>query len=445
MGKMRGCVPSDGNPMDCDTRYLRRKKTQKILKKAAISVLIAVVSIVILILAAFMFMFYSPWTEEYRDQYILMTYKTSNPWLCTLFFSDETIEEVFANNGSTQPTGKVDESLINPQKPSVDEESIDVSEAVSDAESSTDVSDTSDVSDLSDVSDVSDVSEVVDESITEESEEDKTERPDHGFKVSDKYDGEIIYDDGEVQIVEFAGTTEKGEYTARLIQIKDPSRVFLGVSYDIADKDDIEGNPGSGETVAEMCITNNALCGINASGFLDIGGVGNGGIPIGIIVKDGEYAKYSDEPDHTVIGFNKDNILVMGKFSEEEIAEQGIRDAMSWREPSLLVLNGQVVPYYGMAGGYDPRSAIGQCADGTVLLLVADGSKLRGIDGANFSLMADILYSFGAVNAANLDGGTSASMALNGRIINTVCNPAIAKYGRHIPTAWLVKKSTDDE
>lgn len=381
------------------------KPVGKIVKRVAIGVGIAVLSLVLLVVGTFLFIFYSPWTHELRDQYILMTYKTSNPWLCTLFFSQDTIDEVYKNNGSVQPDDDVNTDLVrpnpgptdptgpnNPENPTTPPEPV----------------------------------------------------PEPTFKTSEKYPAEVIYDDGQVQILQFSGKTGKGKYTARLIQIKDPSRVELGMTNQLGDKDDPEGTPGWGQTITSMCNTNNALCGINAGGFIDIGGVGTGGIPIGTVVKDGVMTVYTEESDHKLIGFNRDNILVIGQFTEEEVKEQGIRDAVSWRAPTHLVLNGELVEYYGLAGGYDPRSAIGQCADGTVLLLVVDGSSLRGIDGANFALMADIMYAFQAVNAANLDGGTSSSMALNGKLINTVCNPQIAKRGRFLATGWLVKRATEE-
>lgn len=387
-----------------------KSRAWKIVKRVIFSVLGTVLALVILILSTFMFIFYSPWTHELRDQYILMTYMTSNPWLCTWFFSQEKIDEVFANNGSAQPDEPVDTTLITPTpspKPTPTP-SEDPNTSTSDDSSTPETSQ-------------SDPEPVI---------------PPKPFKTSEKYQGEAIYDDGEVQILQFSGENPVGgKYTARLIQIKDPSRVFLGLTKGVGG----DGNPGYGQTVTSMLATNDALCGINAGGFVDINGVGSGGVPLGAIIKDGVYKVYTEEENHTIIGFNKDNILVMGQFSEEQIKEQGIRDGMSWRQPALLILNGVNVEQYGLAGGYDPRSAIGQCADGTVLLLVVDGSSLRGIDGANFAMMADILSEFGAVNAANLDGGTSASMALKDRLINKVCNPSIADRGRDIATAWLVK------
>ena len=80
----------------------------------------------------------------------------------------------------------------------------------------------------------------------------------------------------------------------------------------------------------------------------------------------------------------------------------------------------------------------------TVLMLVVE-STLRGIDGANFDVMTDIMYEFQAVNAANLDGGTSTSMALEGKLLNTVSNSLIAKRGRFLATCWLVSREEDTE
>ncbi len=373
-----------------------KKTNRRIVKRVLCTVGIFLLSLLLAVILIFLFILYSPWTRELRDRYILMTYMTSNPWLCTTFFSQETIDRVFMENGSEIPDEPQDPSLITPH-PSP---------------------------------------ETGVETGTEETKTEEPQKPIKPFHLSEKYPGESIYDDGEVQIVQFSGTTPVGKYTARLIQIKDPSRVFLGVTNRVGS---VGGSAGHGQLISDFCTTNDALCGINASGFVDEGGVGSGGIPLGTVIKNGIYTVYTNEWRHSIIGFDENNMLVMGEFTEEECRDRGIRDAMSWRQPALLILNGKIVEQYGLAGGYDPRSAIGQCADGTVLLLVVDGSSLRGVDGANFALMADILYSYGAVNAANLDGGTSSCMALNGKLINTVCNPPIAKRGRYLATAWLVR------
>lgn len=374
-------------------RHAAPTKPTTVVKRVFGGIGIALLSVIVLVVATFLFIFYSPWTHEYRDQYILMTYHTSNPWLCTWFFSQETIDEVLDNNSFKEP-----EPVI-PNEPAEPDEPDEPNEPAAPIE----------------------------------------------FATSDKYPAEVIYDDGEVQIIKFSGTTSKGKYTARLIQVKDPSRMTLGVTKNVGDKDNPTKKPGKGQIIADMCKDNDALCGINAGGWVDINGVGTGGIPLGTVVKDGVMTVYTEEENHTIIGFDYKNRLVMGKFNPYQVASLGIRDAVSWREPAVLIRGGVMAEFSGLAGGYDPRSAIGQREDGMVLLLVVDGSSKRSIDGANFALMADILHEFGAINAANLDGGTSSSMALNGKIINTVCNPAIVSRGRYLATTWLVKNVSEDD
>lgn len=58
-----------------------------------------------------------------------------------------------------------------------------------------------------------------------------------------------------------------------------------------------------------------------------------------------------------------------------------------------------------------PRTAIGQKRDGTILLLVIDGRQSGGILGATLLDVQNILYSQGAWNAANLDGGSVGTYA----------------------------------
>ena len=45
------------------------------------------------------------------------------------------------------------------------------------------------------------------------------------------------------------------------------------------------------------------------------------------------------------------------------------------------------------------------------------------------------MLQYGAVNAANLDGGSSTTMVLDGKLINKTCGPAGPRF---LPNAWLV-------
>ncbi|MBE9135978.1 phosphodiester glycosidase family protein [Nodosilinea sp. LEGE 07088] len=63
-----------------------------------------------------------------------------------------------------------------------------------------------------------------------------------------------------------------------------------------------------------------------------------------------------------------------------------------------------------------PRSAIGLTADGDMLLVAAHHSPLG--PGPTLAQMAQIMLQLGSTDALNLDGGSSASLYLGGRLIN---------------------------
>ena len=105
---------------------------------------------------------------------------------------------------------------------------------------------------------------------------------------------------------------------------------------------------------------------------------------------------------------------------------------------SSLIINGEVQSK-NLGGGVNPRTGIGQCADGSVLLLVLDGRSINTL-GATMQDVADIMLEYGAVNAGNLDGGSSSVMVYDGEIINN-CAPVTGP--RNIPTAFIVLPEGD--
>ena len=110
----------------------------------------------------------------------------------------------------------------------------------------------------------------------------------------------------------------------------------------------------------------------------------------------------------------------------------GLRDAVSFG-PALIV-NGEAANYSGVGGGLNPRTAIGQRADGAVLLLAIEGRRSSSM-GATMADLIDIMVEYGAVNAFNLDGGMSSSLWYNGE---EIIDNANIRQDRAIPTAWVV-------
>ncbi|MGN0688856.1 MAG: phosphodiester glycosidase family protein [Oscillospiraceae bacterium] len=223
-----------------------------------------------------------------------------------------------------------------------------------------------------------------------------------------------------IEIIDISSSTYKG----KLMIVHDPSKIKVSVSAD-------EFGSGDGLKIDALVQKEGAIAGINAGGFADENGMGNGGQPLGLVIKDGKVI--AGEGSYScVIGFDKDNKLVVGNMRSSEAVERGLRDAVSFGP--VYIVNGKRSEVIGTGGGLNPRTCIGQTADGSVLLLTIDGRQATSL-GATHSDCIDILEEYGAVNAANLDGGSSTVMYYDGKVQNV---PALVYGPRDIPTAFVV-------
>ncbi len=221
-----------------------------------------------------------------------------------------------------------------------------------------------------------------------------------------------------------------GSFKGTMMMISDPSRVFVGTSADTY-------TGANGLTVLEIIERYGAVAGINGGGFEDVGGVGNGGTPLGIVISEGELKYGSLYGTYEVIGIDNENKLIVGTMTGQQAIDMNIRDALTFG-PALIV-NGEISEMSGSGSGLNPRSAIGQTADGTILLLTCDGRQTSSL-GATLSDVTDVMISYGAVNAANLDGGSSSLMYHEGEMLNALSSV----YGpRNIPTAFVVAEEAN--
>lgn len=229
-------------------------------------------------------------------------------------------------------------------------------------------------------------------------------------------------DKSKIELIDVSGSTYKG----KLMIVHDPSRVVVGISGAF-------GPEAKGKEVKDMVKAAGAVAGVNAGGFEDIGGVGSGGQPLGIVIKEGQLKCGALSRTYEVIGFDNKNKMVVGNMTAQKALDMGIRDAVSFGP--ILVVNGKPCEISGTGGGLNPRTAIGQRKDGAVLILVIDGRQVSSL-GANYRDLVNIMVEYGAVNAANLDGGMSSHMVYEGKIIT---NPSSLYGTRPIPTSILVK------
>lgn len=189
-----------------------------------------------------------------------------------------------------------------------------------------------------------------------------------------------------------------------------------------------------GMTVTELCEEYNGILGINGNAFEDPEGHGNGSSPVGLIICDGVQVNIrSREETFQIAGFDYTNHFRVG--SELDLSE--LRDALEFFP--ILVLNGEKHATGSFGLGIQPRSVIGQNKAGDTMFLIIDGRQVGYSLGTTVSICADILLRYDCQNAMNLDGGSSASMTYNGKMITKTSSPS--KEGRYLPSAWIVLNS----
>ena len=214
-----------------------------------------------------------------------------------------------------------------------------------------------------------------------------------------------------------------GSSNAYLVAIYDPKKVHL-----ISTK---QFNIGTyGERIITMCDRYGGVVCINAGGFVD-NGMGSD-IPLGYVIKDKKITWASDTRTN-IIGITEDGKLkLLSNVTGEEAIEKGVVDGLTF-DPFLIV-NGKELEIHGDPWGSSPRMAIAQRKDGVMMFLSIDGENY--INGATLKDMITVLKRYGAYNAANLDGGTSATLIVNNELINNPAGGAKRTNGRYVVTGW---------
>lgn len=231
--------------------------------------------------------------------------------------------------------------------------------------------------------------------------------------------------DAQLQLLDIA----QGDMKGKLIAVKDPTKVILGT---------IE-HPGRGDglTLPGIVELSGGIAGINAGGFNDENGRGSGAIPQGLVISDGSAVFGDAYGQYPIIGIDGSGRLIIATMTGMQALEAGVKWGVSFvthlGSDSALLRDGQL-QYQNFGTGVNPRTAIGQREDGTLLLLVLDG-RCPDTIGCTIEDVALLMQELGAVNAGNLDGGSSSTMVFDGKIVN---NCSSCTGPRKIPTAFVV-------
>jgi exopolysaccharide biosynthesis protein len=220
-----------------------------------------------------------------------------------------------------------------------------------------------------------------------------------------------------------------GTYEGFMIVVPDPKDVSIVVNPNYGD-----GTPGP---ELDWYVEHfNALAGINGGGFEDYGGNGDGSVPNGLVMQDGKIIHGTEGTRSSIVGMDKDGNLITATITGAEALRRGVVDAVTFGP--TFIEDGRVVYTAADAGTLNmlnPRTAVGQQKDGTVLLLVVDGRGPTSF-GAQYEDVIKIFQDYDAVNAGNLDGGNSSVMIYDGAYANY---PVSMYNSRNLPSVVLVK------
>ncbi len=217
------------------------------------------------------------------------------------------------------------------------------------------------------------------------------------------------------------------EFDCYLVAIYDPKRVHaVAIS-----------NLNKGKILTDIAKENDAIVAINGGGYS-----WSTYMPKGFIVSDGDFRYAASSSKKYATGaFNEDGVLLVGSYTKKQLTEKKVTQALSFGP--VLISNGNAIKIVGTGGsGMNPRTVLAQRKDGIVLFLVVNGYgknlSWKGRGGVYLNDLLVILKRYGAYNAINMDGGSSTTMVINGKLINSPCEPV--KDGQdYIKSAWILK------
>lgn len=224
-------------------------------------------------------------------------------------------------------------------------------------------------------------------------------------------------------------------YNAYILEIKNPLKIKVAMTKYLGK---------TGQKTSEMAKDKDAIAAINGGAFVDESDdgtlyAGTGARPGGFVISNGrliypEMSELNFKNKENVIAFTKEGKLVVGSHSYNELVDMDVQEGMCFRPPNIII-NGVKQIKDKMSEGLNPRTAIGQKEDGTVIFLVIDGRKISN-PGASLYDVQEIMASRGAINAAALDGGYSSTMYYKDEVINS---PNAWDGERSVATAFYVE------
>ena len=161
---------------------------------------------------------------------------------------------------------------------------------------------------------------------------------------------------------------------------------------------------------------NNAILAVNG----DYYGANSSGYVIrnGVVYRD-TVRENSDNGDLAIYKDGTFKIIYEDQISAEQLVKDGVMNLLAFG-PALFE-NGEIAvgknQEVGQAMASNPRTAIGMIDENHYIIVVSDGRTSES-EGLSLYQLAEVMKSYGAKTAYNLDGGGSSTLYFNGQVIN---------------------------
>ena len=244
---------------------------------------------------------------------------------------------------------------------------------------------------------------------------------DGGTSIRTVFDEQVLAIDAreEVLIARVKGSAYRGV----IVIAKDSSRLSLQAATSLG---------SYGQHAGVIAEAHNGIIAMTGSGFIDEGGVGNGGTLAGYCMCDGKAYGTHMGRGYKRLELHEDNRIYIRDCGDPVSSDT--TDAVEF-SPAMIIDGQIVVPSSGFTD-LQPRACLGQSQYGEIIMLLVEG-RLPGTSiGISVPDCADIMFKHDCAQAMNLDGGTSAMIWYKGEYIMRSSNPALSA-GRPLPNAFV--------
>ena len=196
-----------------------------------------------------------------------------------------------------------------------------------------------------------------------------------------------------------------------------------------------ENYGAEGELAGNIASDHGGILAMNANGFLDPNGEGNGGQLAGWCMSNGEgYGVHFSGDVYQRIELSENGLDCRIVPASDPVGENTYSAAEF--TPALIKDGEKLEDQYWT--GEQPRACFGAGNQGIYMLVIEGRYPEDGIRGTSVNTCSDILLSYGCWNALNMDGGSSAILWYDGEYITqSSSSPLRYTGGRPLPNVWV--------